>query len=552
MSAVRAAGIVAGALVGLVAGVWLALATPSVAAAHAYLVGSDPAGGAVVETAPDAVTLTFSEPVRPVAEHTFVRAPDGRRVDAGPPEADGTRLRIPLDGTGAVGSYLVTYRVVSLDGHPIAGSLVYSVGAPSAPRPSGAGEAAGPVLRAAVAGVRYLGYAGLALLVGAAVGLARLWPPRLPRRPLGRLLWAGAVTLGVASLAALVLHVPYTTGGPVTADGLRDVLASPFGQAHLVRLVVLAAVCVLLPALVAGRSGRVDLVLLAALGVVGVGTWPFAGHPVSSPAPAVSVALGTVHVAATAFWVGGLVVLLGFLLRRARADELATLLPAWSGWAGVAVAALLLSGAVQAAVETGSAEALLETGYGRLLLAKAALAVAVLAGAAYARRLVTSGRAAGHPGRLRRTVAVEAALLAVVVGLASVLVQTTPGRVAVAQAAGEGAGDVRTVVRVGAHALHVVIEPGTPGLNLVHLAAYDDAGTPVPVAEWAVTARLPEAGVETMPVPVEPRADHAASGKAVLIFPGDWEMTFSLRLSETHLVSGSATVPIRWSTEEVP
>src|ERR1700716_1482894 len=88
-----------------------------------------------------------------------------------------------------------------------------------------------------------------------------------------------------------------------------------------------------------------------------------------------------------AVWVGGLVVLFGFLLRRANARELAAVLPVWSRWAMTAVSVLVVAGTAQALVSLGSIGGLFGTTYGRLLLLKIGVLALVLAVAWYSRRL---------------------------------------------------------------------------------------------------------------------------------------------------------------------
>src|SRR5690606_14506448 len=96
---------------GTVVAIVLGLAGP--ASAHAVLLGSSPAMGSVVATAPDQVVLTFSEGIEPIAGKVRVIAPDGRREDTGEPRAAGAQLIIPLRQSGTEGTYLVTYRVLS-------------------------------------------------------------------------------------------------------------------------------------------------------------------------------------------------------------------------------------------------------------------------------------------------------------------------------------------------------------------------------------------------------------------------------------------------------
>src|SRR6185295_1858700 len=121
-----------------------------------------------------------------------VLAPDGERI-SGVPAVRGAVLRIPVrTAARPLGTYLVSYRVISADGHPVGGGLTFSVGAPSAQPPSMV-TAGGVDRSVAVAGaaVRWLGYAGLALAVGPALFLALLWPRRASRRGPTRLAYAG-------------------------------------------------------------------------------------------------------------------------------------------------------------------------------------------------------------------------------------------------------------------------------------------------------------------------------------------------------------------------
>ncbi|MEV4756964.1 copper resistance protein CopC [Micromonospora sp. NPDC049559] len=376
----------------LVPALALLLGPAGPASAHAVLVGSTPPADAVLTSAPAQIVLTFSESVRQVPDKIRVVGPDGARADRGEPKFDGATVTIPLDQGGPRGTYLVSYRVISADSHPVSGGFTYSYGNRSAaPTDDGGETSVNRSVSVAVPVAKYLGYAGLVLLIGPVLVLSLLWPRRLSRTGPGRLVWAGAGLVAFATLAGIWLQVPYTTGGglfAVSADQLGDVLGSPFGAAHLIRLGVLVAAAILLRPLLAGRSGRVDHALLVILGVVGLVTWPLAGHPSASPIPAVSVVVDGVHLASMAVWLGGLLMLAAYLLRQANTRELGAILPVWSRWATAAVSALVLAGLVQLLIEIGTPAALIETTYGRLVLAKIALLTLVLLAAAYSRRLV--------------------------------------------------------------------------------------------------------------------------------------------------------------------
>ena len=558
----RRAGARAGraAFLGGVVGLLLGLAAPALpAAAHAYLVDSDPAAEAVLPAPPERIVLTFSESVRLVPDGVRVLGPDSQRVDRDAPVVRGPVVTVPVPGDVPQGTYLVSYRVISADGHPVSGALTYSVGSPSAVPPASAGATAdGDPLRGAVSAVRYVGYAGLVLLVGAAVALARLWPRRLSRTGAARLLWTGVGLVAVGTVAGVWLQVPYTTGGPVTdvsAAAVADVLATTYGRAHLVRLGVLAAAVWLLRRVTAGRATRGDLAVLAVLGAVGLGTWPVAGHPVTTPAPAVSVAVGTLHLAAAAFWLGGLVVLAGILLRRADDRELGAILPVWSVWAATAVAVLVVAGVVQAVLTVGTPGAVLSTRYGLLLTAKVALVAVVVAVAAYSRRTVrrlAASAPAGRPRGLRTAVALEAGLLAGVLVLSSVLVQTVPARTEMAAAEAAGTTDTTTsasgpftaTTHSTLYALDVTVDPAATGVNTVDLRVYTHTGEPLPVVEWRGTASLPAAGVDGVDIRLSAVGDNHARGEVNLPLAGEWELRLTVRISEIDQATVLVSAPV--------
>ncbi|QSB13772.1 copper resistance protein CopC/CopD [Natronosporangium hydrolyticum] len=540
----------ASVLGGLVLGAFVAvglLAAP--ASAHANLLGTDPANGSVVSQPPEQIVLTFSEPVRLIPDRITVVAPDGEPVPLGEPRVEGTDVVVPVERVTTMGTYLVSYRVISQDSHPVGGSITYSVGAPSEPPelPDQSEELTEPAVAAAMSINKFVGYAGLVLVVGPAVMLAVLWPRRLSRRGATRLVWAGLGLIGVSTVVAMWVQAPYSTGQGLfeaSMADLREVFASTYGTALVVRLGVLVSAALLLRPLLAGHATRSDLLLLGGLGVAGMSTWSFTGHSIASPIPAVSVVVNTVHVAAAAFWIGGLVVLAGFLLRLASERELGVILPEWSRWAALSVSGLLLAGLIMAVVEIGPPEALWTTRYGLLLLGKIILVAVVIAVAGYSRKLVRQRLGASRPGAMRLAVIAEAVVLAGVLAVSAVLVQTTPGRTEAAAPPVSDRTDFVTSLESPLYQLEVTVDPASQGSNTVHLYAYDLDGEPQRVEEWTATATLPEGEIEAMEIPLLALTDNHALGDIVLPAEGDWEFRFTLRLSDIDQAAVVATVPI--------
>ena len=533
-------------------GIGALLAPAAPASAHAALVTATPEPGSVVGTAPTEITVTFSEGITPVADRTQVLAPDGKRI-TGAVTAAGPTLRIQIRRADQpLGTYLVSYRIISGDSHPVGGAMTFSVGAPSARPPDIDPGKVHPSVAVAVPAVKFVGYAGLTLIVGPALLLALLWPRRLARRGPILLVRTGLIGTAAATLGALWTQAPNSSGAPlwdVSVTELADVLASPYGLVLTARLAVLLVVAVVLPPMLHGSGTRVRGLALLGLGAAGLTTWPLTGHAAESPLAAAIVAADVVHIAAMAVWLGGLVTLSVFLLRRAHPRVLGVILPAWSRWAALAVVWLVGAGAVQAVVQVGSVGALWSTGYGRLLLGKIAILAAVLAVAAFARRFVRRAavRTAG-PATLRRTVGIEVAATVVVLGLSAVLVQVTPARSVTAERAAESTEKgVSQTLTSNLFTLQYNAYPVELGeYNTVHGFTYTPEGKPLAAPEWTVTTRLLDQDLEAVPTPMlplpPPRND--ALGSLTFPLPGTYELSFTIRVSEIDQATVKTTITV--------
>lgn len=104
----------------------LLLLVPGAVQAHDQLAGTDPADGAVLTEAPAALTFTFSGEVAPVGAQVAVTNGPGQDHLVGEPVVDGRA--VVQEVTGMVdGAYEIAWRVTSSDGHPISGTLAFTV-----------------------------------------------------------------------------------------------------------------------------------------------------------------------------------------------------------------------------------------------------------------------------------------------------------------------------------------------------------------------------------------------------------------------------------------
>lgn len=123
---------------GAAAALVVVLASAVPASAHDALVSSSPAEGARLDAAPTSVSLEFTAEVMDVGALILVVDADGKDWVAGDPTVLPSTVSVPLAADLPVGGYEVRWRVVSSDGHPIAGVVPFTVGdAEPLPRTSG-------------------------------------------------------------------------------------------------------------------------------------------------------------------------------------------------------------------------------------------------------------------------------------------------------------------------------------------------------------------------------------------------------------------------------
>jgi copper transport protein len=357
--------------------VLLALALPAAAAAHANVVRTDPASGAVLARAPSVVRVVFDDDVRVGPGIEAVRN-GGNSVLGGAAQASGVTLTIPLRAHLPAGDYSVRWSIVSDDGHLESGVLAFAVGEGRAP-PTAVLEAVGTGPDAGTTFARWLFLAGILTAVG--IALYALVVMREADRTV-------AITLGIGAVAA---------AAGAAEEAQRTGLGLRYGAA-------MAAGCVLAGIVAVGAIVARRLALYLALGLAVVPS--VSGHALDPGVPAVNVAFDVLHVLAAAAWVG---VLLGLVVV-GRAGWRAVLLAI----AGVVL--LGITGALRAAFELTAFCQLWTTSYGRALLVKTGVVLAVVAIGWLLR------------ARVRRRAALELAFVVAIVGVAAVLVQLRPGR----------------------------------------------------------------------------------------------------------------------------
>jgi len=391
-----------------------ALAAPAAASAHARLLQTRPANGAVLARSPTVVEVLFDDTVRVGTGNAAVSNATRASVEQGAATARGRVLTIPLRRRLGHGDYSVRWSIVADDGHRERGVIAFAVGAGGA-KPTAVLTASVP-LGWTDAAFRLVFYLGLLVAAGTAVFAltARRYLAALKRR-LSQLLFF-ALLLAFVGCSGVVHDAP---GGTRNALVLEVALA-------------LAAAGAAAAALAPAASPLLAVACTCALLLVPTPT--VAGHALDHDQPwLLSVPADIAHVAAAAVWLGALVAVLVVLPRSelpvdARGDVVRRV----SSTALGAVVLLAASGSLRALTELRAVDQLWTTSYGRALLVKTGLLLPVLALGWLNRSRLLDAFAS-----LRRSMRVEVVLLAAVVGVVAVLVQLRPGKATPAAAAAQ-------------------------------------------------------------------------------------------------------------------
>ncbi|MFF2032518.1 copper resistance protein CopC [Arthrobacter sp. NPDC058192] len=113
----------------LVAALATALAPAAPAMAHDALEGTEPANGSTVASVPPTIRLTFMH--TPIAMGSLILIKDeaGTNQSEGPLAVVDNHVTQAVKAGAPAGRYMVVWRVVSADSHPIEGTFSFTAGA---------------------------------------------------------------------------------------------------------------------------------------------------------------------------------------------------------------------------------------------------------------------------------------------------------------------------------------------------------------------------------------------------------------------------------------
>ncbi len=551
-------------------------------AAHAFLESSDPVANAVLPTAPQSITLTFTEPLETsysraeLFDETGTPVP-GVTVIIGP-EPRSMTVEIPPGLSN--GTYSLLWRTLStVDGHTAQGYLPFTIGSEADVRivePPAVDSSSGALPEWALSVARWLALLGVA-------AVAAVWPvwlfvvrpsispawqlgPKLTRRVRRYATGAFALSL-LANLVALVVQAAAISGPADLLNGLTTTLADTrYGTWWLVRVgVLLVFAAILLGTAWWWPWRRRPATMLALVGSAAL-PLPFSmiSHAGAEPAgQATAVAFDYVHLLGAALWAGGLLFLVVALTptvrdltAAGRRVVLGRALPRFSLLALIAWAVLAFTGLYSSWLQVGNVPALTGTPYGQTLILKLILIVPLLALGAFNLAVVTRKlRAAATEEKVESwsnhfvsALIAEVVVVTLLLGVVGMLIGTPPAR----QVMEQQAGSMRVALEAGGQTGTLIITPGTVGPNhyRLELGSGHEAHLRNPgVTDATLRLSLPERQTGQIDVPLigAPSGGYEAHGSE-LAFPGAWQMQLTVRMpgqpdwvvSTTQPISASA------------
>jgi copper transport protein len=544
----------------------VALALPGSAWAHAYLVKTAPAASRILDSPPANVSLTYDEAVEPRFAIISVTNAAGTQETSGSPQrspSDPDTLVVPLHPHLPQGWYLIYWRAISVDGHPVQGAFTYAVGpnpgpAPKFAIPSIGGSATSPQPLIA----RTVMFLSVMVAIGLFVLRVIVARPMFRRvsgisvRPLS----IAFVVTSVIGLLAIAAYLDVSTA----LDSLRsdfDVGAlvplfrvTAFGRGYVDMLLCFALFCVAgWTALwldrpdrehrsVAELAAQTGALIAAAAVVVIPGT---SGHAAQTSPAGVTLSADWLHLIAGSLWLGGLVGLLILWLSLRpdrRVPALSVVVPRFSTLALGSVVVLAITGTIETIDHMPTLDALWKTGYGVAILVKAGILLAAVAVASGNLLTTTPGLAvaSADPARgegaatlLRRLVSGETLLVAGAVFVAALLSSLAPPPPAFglqdSALAQVGPGQVAKTVSQAGYKLTILVSPNKAAAPDSFAVRITRNGLPLRHANVTLTFNHTEMEMPQQEYQLtETRPGVYSRSAPALIMVGPWSLAFQI------------------------
>ncbi len=389
--------------------------------AHASLISSSPLNGSHVSVSPAELRLKFSEPVVSSLSHVMLGIINGHQmpiaVAGDPHEVRAIIARLPRLADGA---YQATWHIISADGHPVSGTIVFTVGhvdsipaiTPAAhhdgqmvmsdAEPMLAGAALVPAILRGLALSALLSLCGMLgfIAYGSSSSAAQA-------RMCG---WLSLIATGLLLVHLIVWLIHVSPENKLDAAILEAALSREVGLNELLRLLFAALTAW---AILLARQLRLAFALSLAAVIAGGAI----GHSAAID-PVIAIPMKSLHLVGVAFWLGGLLML---ATSDTAADNIAASAGIVSSVALISITVVGVTGIVQAFLFLPGWRDVFGSAYGVTLIGKAAGLALLAAFGAHHRYNVLPRLSHSSASALQKSVRREIGLMIIVVMLGGFL-----------------------------------------------------------------------------------------------------------------------------------
>jgi copper transport protein len=543
----------------------VALAAPASAFAHAYLIRTIPSASVTVNHPPKEVDMTFDEAVEPRFATVSVTNPNADQEATAPPHRSPTNadtLVTPLKPNLAEGWYLVYWRAISADGHPVRGAFLFAVGPNPGPQtafriPSLSESAATPGLLVArwVVFLSFMCAIGLLLL---RTLIARDVPRLVPGASLRSVSTAFFASIGVALVATPIYDLMSTA--KFAQSGVFDLgttfpllTTSHFGRALLDLELVLALLAVAggiaIWLDIGSRAKRSTAALLALIGALTAAACALvipglAGHAAQTNPVSLSLFLDSVHLAAGSIWLGGLVglLVLGASVGALRVQTMTVCVPRFSRIAFVTVIVLVASGIGSALQHFPTIDSLWNTSYGQSLVLKLVFLAGTIVIAAVnfgwtapRFRRVADGADGTQPSNVLRVLVSGEVLLVVGAFFGAALLTSLPPPPKALASLGTINASVgsngQAMVKKNGYTFHFQFSPNRAAVPNTFAVKIEKDGKPVKGADVTATFTMldMEMQQQAYSLPHRSQGSYARANVPALVMVGRWGVGFDIK-----------------------
>ena len=491
---------------------------------HAEILSTYPENGSVMESPPEIFSVKFSEPVSVIR----IQILDGNRqtVELGDvSNLDNVLTFAPLTPLPQ-GQYLLSFRVLSLDAHPVSGSVGFSVGnlPPPLPEFSQVNETALLLARInrTVHLITILIAIGFILYPLLFVMPAEIESTRQRYLNLASIIGIITAVIGLGLWGVLLIEASPTAF--FQREVWSTVMETTLGISFYMVVCGFAGILMansLDPTLTTGRiSGLLGgLLILASLGA--------SGHAFSSGWLMTPVFF--IHTLVAGAWLGA-IWMLHYILLPGKSSQTAHVLKTFSRIATWFIAILLTSAIILIVFQLNNVTELIITEYGKWLLLKIVIVFSALILAAVNRwKLVPALNEDKQTifQKLRKSVHIEGILLVVVIGITSILASTVPPE-------DESLVSSKSVsISIDeTHNLIMVMTPAQTGNNRIELffSQQDQPFEPLNVTVYWEQAEI---GIE----PLSRQALRSVEGKFIIdnidiLVPGTWRFQIEVLIDD--------------------